>query len=206
MRRPRRRHRSRDDVMWGLRSSRTVVHRRRRCGLRQSSASLPLVSHAGRRFVRHQRRRGTGRPAAARHSAAWPAVHDDARSGCGQRRLATLVGAPLGFALARVTLPFKAPLRIALAAPAVLPPYVVALAWTYLARRSPATSPSPPGGAIVVLTVVFYPLSMLATEVGVRRVEPRLEEAALLVADAGRRAAADHLPLVLPTVTSPRRS
>jgi len=41
--------------------------------------------------------------------------------------LATAIGAPLGLALAR-----KALLRLALAAPVLLPPYVVGLSWIYL--------------------------------------------------------------------------
>ena len=41
-------------------------------------------------------------------------------------------------------------------------------------------------GAVVVLALVFYPLSMLATEVAIRRIEPHLEEAALIVASPGQ--------------------
>lgn len=94
--------------------------------------------------------------------------------------LATVVGAPLGVALARVELRWKTILRALLAGPILLPPYVVALAWLSLGG-SYSTS-----GAVLVLTVVFYPVSMLATEVAVRRIEPRLEEAALVVARPGR--------------------
>jgi ABC-type Fe3+ transport system permease subunit len=54
------------------------------------------------------------------------------RLGVGTALLATALGAPLGLALARIELRGKALLRIVLAAPVVLPPYVVALAWTYL--------------------------------------------------------------------------
>jgi iron(III) transport system permease protein len=46
--------------------------------------------------------------------------------------LATAIGAPLGLALARMALPRKALLRLALAAPVLLPPYVVGLSWIYL--------------------------------------------------------------------------
>ena len=116
--------------------------------------------------------------------------------GLGTAALATLVGTPLGFALARVAFPFKMALRLTLVAPALLPPYVVALAWIYLDAHvtsavSPAIKsvlPSPYGiaGAIAALTIVFYPLSMLATEVALRRLEPRLEEAALLTATPAR--------------------
>ena len=56
--------------------------------------------------------------------------------GAGTALTATLVGVPLGVALARVTLPFKAGLRILLAAPALLPSYVIGLAWLYLGEAS----------------------------------------------------------------------
>lgn len=52
--------------------------------------------------------------------------------GIGTALAATLVGVPLGIALARMALPFKPALRILLAAPAVLPTYVVGLTWLYL--------------------------------------------------------------------------
>ena len=120
--------------------------------------------------------------------------------GLGAAVLSTLVGAPLGFALARVTLPFKPLLRVALAAPALLPTYVVALAWTYLVAPLAGEWAYSVVSAIAVMTVVCYPLSMLATEVALRRVEPRLEEAALLVA---RRAAVLRrmtLPLAAPAI------
>lgn len=102
--------------------------------------------------------------------------------GSGAAVFATAIGAALGLVLARLDVPLKAAARIALAAPAVLPSYVVALAWTSLAGERAFTI----GGAIVVLTTVFYPIAMLATEAGLRRVDPRLEEAALLVARPAR--------------------
>jgi ABC-type Fe3+ transport system permease subunit len=40
--------------------------------------------------------------------------------------------------------------------------------------------------AVLVQSLVFYPLSMLATEVAMRRIDGRLEEAALVVAPPGR--------------------
>jgi iron(III) transport system permease protein len=118
--------------------------------------------------------------------------------GLGTALLATALGAPLGFGLARVALPFKSGVRLALVAPAVLPPYVIALALIYLGANFAASL----GGAIVALTIVFYPLAMLATEVAVRRIEPRLEEAALLVASPGRVLTRITSPLVAPSVAS----
>jgi len=120
--------------------------------------------------------------------------------GLGAAGVSTLVGAPLGFALARVTLPFKPLLRVALAAPALLPTYVVALAWTYLVAPIAGDWAYSVVSAIVVMTVVCYPLSMLATEVALRRVEPRLEEAALLVARRGAVLRRITLPLAAPAI------
>ena len=118
--------------------------------------------------------------------------------GLGTAALATLVGVPLGFGLARFELRFKAGLRLALVAPAVLPPYVVALALIYVGGNLASTL----GGAIVALTIVLYPLAMLATEVAVRHVEPRLEEAAVLVATPGRVLRRITWPLIAPSVVS----
>jgi ABC-type Fe3+ transport system permease subunit len=110
--------------------------------------------------------------------------------------IATLIGAPLGLVLARVPLQHKALVRLALAAPVTLPPYVVGLAWIYVGGSrgliatvlgrdlSSGWTYSLPG-AVIVLSLVFYPLSMRATDVAVRGIDGRLEEAALLVAPRG---------------------
>ena len=111
--------------------------------------------------------------------------------------LATLIGMPLGVALARMDLPWKRTLRVLLAAPMLLPPYIVALAWVSLGSSAGLLAQSlgrdvasawiySMPGAVVVLALVFYPLSMLATEVAIRRIEPHLEEAALIVASPGQ--------------------
>jgi iron(III) transport system permease protein len=124
-----------------------------------------------------------------------------ARLGVGTALLATALGAPLGLALARIDLHGKALLRIVLAAPVVLPPYVVALAWTYLGSGNDLSewTYSLPA-AIVVLGLVFYPLSMLATEVALRRIDGRLEEAALLSAPPHLVLRRITLPLAAPSV------
>ena len=54
--------------------------------------------------------------------------------------------------------------------------------------------------AMVVLSLVFYPLVMLATEVALRRVDGRLEEAALMVAPPRRVLWRITAPLVAPSV------
>ncbi|MBI3050090.1 MAG: iron ABC transporter permease [Acidobacteria bacterium] len=131
--------------------------------------------------------------------------------GGGTALLATLIGAPLGFVLARVPLRFKPVWRVALAAPLLLPPYVIALAWVYLGGSAGLVAAATGRdllsgwtyslpGAVVVLSLVFYPLSMLTTEVALRRIEPRIEEAAFVVAPPGRVLRRITLPLAAPAV------
>lgn len=131
--------------------------------------------------------------------------------GLGTAALATVIGAPLGVALARIDVRGKAAWRVMLAAPMLLPPYVMGLAWVWLGGPTglladvagrdvlSAWTYSLPG-AIVVLALVLYPVSMLATEMAVRRIEPRLEEAALLVAKPGRVLRAITLRLAGPSI------
>lgn len=125
--------------------------------------------------------------------------------------LTTLVGVPLGFGLARVAMPRRAVLRIALAAPVLLPPYIVALAWVYVGGSAGAAAAvvgadlfsgwtySLPAAA-VVLALVYYPIVMLATEAALRQMDPRLEEAALTAAAPRRVLARITLPLVAPAI------
>ena len=131
--------------------------------------------------------------------------------GLGTALLATAIGAPMGLALARISLRRKALLRLALAAPVLLPPYIVGLAWTYLGSSTGRLSALPGRellsswtysvpGAILVLSLVFYPVSMLATEVAMRRIDGRLEEAALMVAPRRRVLRRITLPLAAPGV------
>jgi iron(III) transport system permease protein len=133
--------------------------------------------------------------------------------GAGTAFLATAIGAPLGIVLARVPLRRKPLARVALAAPVVLPPYVVGLAWVYLGssrglvaalagRDVLSTWTYSLPAAILVLSVVFYPLAMLATEVAIRGIDGRLEEAALLVAPPGRVVWGITLPLAAPGVSA----
>jgi iron(III) transport system permease protein len=138
-------------------------------------------------------------------------LYNTALLGAGTAATATLIGTPLGVALARVPLRRKQLLRIALATPAVLPPYVVALAWIYSGGSrgfvaavtgrdliSEWTYSLP--AAIAVLSLVFYPLSMLATEAAMRRIDGRLEEAALMVASPARVLRRITLPLAAPSI------
>ena len=125
-------------------------------------------------------------------------LYNTALLGTGTALLATLIGVPLGIALARISLPRKAFFRLALSAPVLLPPYIVGLAWTYLGSGGGWTYSLP--AVIVVLSLVFYPVSMLATEAAVRQVDGRLEEAALMVTPRSRVLWRITLPLAAPGV------
>jgi iron(III) transport system permease protein len=138
-------------------------------------------------------------------------LYNTALLGVGTALLATAIGAPLGVALARVPLRRKAVIRLVAAAPILLPPYIVALAWIYLGSSRgllaaltgrdlfSAWTYSLPA-AVVVLSLVLYPLSMLATELAMRRVDGRLEEAAMIVAPPRRVLWRITLPLIAPTI------
>ncbi len=132
--------------------------------------------------------------------------------GVGTAVVATTIGAPLGVVLARLSLRWQTALRIALAVPALVPPYLLGLAWIYLGRSAGLLSTLgrdiPPGwtyslpAAILVLGIAFYPLSMIATEVSLRRIDGRLEDAALIVASPQRVLRHITLPLAAPGVAA----
>ena len=116
--------------MWGRRSSRTLV-----IGTALAVFVVVCLLPAVYMLIL-----GVGSGAGQR--SAFAALLLDARQrellvnsavlGAGTAIVATLIGVPLGVALARIPLRRKAALRLALAAPVLLPPYVVGLAWMYL--------------------------------------------------------------------------
>ena len=122
--------------------------------------------------------------------------------GGGTAALSTAIGVPLGIALARVRLPLKNAIRLALVAPLLIPPYIAGLAWTYLGLNRNWEITYSLSGAVLVLTTVFYPLAMVATEVALRRIDGRLEEAALMSAPPARVLRRISLPLAGPSIVA----
>jgi len=181
--------------MWGVRSSRTLV-------ILIAATAFAIACVLPPLYMLSEILRPGGGEAALRvvllDTRQQGLLYTTMLLGAGTSVLATLVGGTLGLVLARITLPFKAPLRVALVSPAVLPPYVIALAWTYIAGNAAFTV----WGAIAVLTSALYPLSMLATEIALRQIDSRLEEAALLAAPPARVLRRITAPLALPTVMS----
>jgi iron(III) transport system permease protein len=133
--------------------------------------------------------------------------------GTGAALLSTLIGAPLGLLLARTALPMKRLLRLALIIPILIPPYVLALAWVYIGGPAGVVAQTfgrdflsgmtySLTGTVIVLGVCFFPLPMLSTEAAARRVDGRLEEAALLAAGPARVLRRITMPLIAPAVSA----
>jgi iron(III) transport system permease protein len=116
--------------------------------------------------------------------------------GIGAALVAALIGIPLGFGLARVPLRAVRVLRVLLAAPLAVPPYILALAWVYIAG-----SYSLPAAALVLGTG-YFPLVMLATEAAGRAIGASMEEAGLIVAAPPRVLRSITFPLMWPLVAA----
>jgi iron(III) transport system permease protein len=133
--------------------------------------------------------------------------------GASSAMFSTLLGAPLGLFLARARLPAKRLLRIALVIPLITPPYVLALAWILftgstgllarvIGRDLLSGWTYSFAGSVVVLSLAYYPLSMLATEAAARRVDGHLEEGASLVTHTRRVLWRITMPLIAPMVAA----
>jgi len=122
--------------------------------------------------------------------------------------VAMVVGVPLGILLGRTDLPLRGALTMLLTLPLLIPPYVIAVAWFAVLGSSgwighflsPATSESLSStffglyGCIGALSTAFMPVAMLLTIAYVGTVNPRLEQAGLLMS---------HWPHVLTRITLP---
>jgi iron(III) transport system permease protein len=134
-------------------------------------------------------------------------LYNTALLGAGAATFAGLLGVPLGLGLARMRSRYTAALRVALAAPVLLPPYIVGLAWTYIGGVAGVAGRDLLSGwtyslfaAAIVLALVYYPIVMLATEVTVRQIDPHLEEAGLMTASPARVVMHITLPVAAPAI------
>jgi iron(III) transport system permease protein len=141
----------------------------------------------------------------------WSLLQNSVVMGAGAAILASLLGAPVGLYVARGPARFRSVLRLALIAPLLLPPYVIALAWTYLGGTAGLVARAAGrdlvsgwtysvAGAAVILGLIYYPIPMLACEMALRRIDPGLEEAALLIARPFRVLRAITLRLAAPSL------
>src|SRR3984893_15199315 len=109
--------------------------------------------------------------------------------------LAMMVGTPLGVLLGKTDLPLRAAFTIFLTLPLLVPPYVIAVAWFAVVGSTggigrflaPTTSEGLSSaffgfyGCIGALSTAFMPVVMLLTIAYLGTVNPRLEQAGLLM-------------------------
>ena len=145
----------------------------------------------------------------------WGLLRTSLGISLGTAALATALGAPAGFALQRGRPACRRLLGAAMTVPFLIPPYVFAVAWIDLVGNSGvlaelsknllyAGTPLPElytiPGTIFVLALCYYPVVVFATVTGLRRMDVRLEEAALLVSGRLLRMRAILIPGIGPPV------
>jgi iron(III) transport system permease protein len=150
-------------------------------------------------------------PATRPVSARWKLLGNSAAIAAIAAVVALLLGVPFALLIARTDAPGRGLLGSLYAAPLVLPPLLVAFAWTFLPGFQPppktvADEPSSWGGAIAavragfLLGLCYFPLVVLFARRALSRVPASLEEAARLA--GGPRLALKRvtLPLAAPGI------
>ncbi len=126
----------------------------------------------------------------------------------------TIVGTPLGFLLAKTDIPWKRLLTLLLMVPLFLPPYLLALAWFYvLGKQGLLAAVLGPrlgevgsawlfslAGTVCVLTLAFYPVTMVLVATFVKAIDPAAEDAARLLLPWPMVLVRIDLPLILPGI------
>ena len=113
-----------------------------------------------------------------------------------------LIGLPLGFVFARTDVPGRRLLWLAHTFPLFVPPFLLALGWSYLFDLGGIAEGVLYGdaGVLVVLTLALVPVVTALTAVALAGMEPSLEEAARVVASPLRAARGVLLPAARPAV------
>lgn len=125
-----------------------------------------------------------------------------------------VLGVPMGWLLGRTDLPGAAAWRVLLSLPYVVPPYIGAIAWTWLLNptngllnRGLSTLGLPVldiyslGGMVWVLGLFLAPFVFLGTADALSRIDPALEEAARMSGATRWQVLRDvTLPLALPAI------
>ena len=114
--------------------------------------------------------------------------------------LAVAVGTPLGILLGKTDLPFRRFFTVIFVIPLLIPPYILAVAWSGLLGGSLAHLLFGLSGCVLVLFSIFLPIPMLLTMLFLRTINPRLEEAGLLITGWRDVLKGISLPLILPAV------
>ena len=115
---------------------------------------------------------------------------------------ATLAGALLGVILSKVKLPLAKLWILLLILPLLLPPYMLALGWFEVVGRQGIWGELLFGfwGVFWVLFTIYLPIPLLLTALFLRQIDPRLEEAALLMTGWSGVLRFITLPLIFPAL------
>ncbi|MGH8611232.1 MAG: ABC transporter permease, partial [Gammaproteobacteria bacterium] len=122
------------------------------------------------------------------------------------------IGVPLGVLLGKTDLPLRYLFIVLFTLPLLLPPYLLAVAWSLVLGRAGWLSEMAGGslaevgsaglfglpGCVLVLTTVFMPVAMLLTIAYLKTVDPRLKQAGRLVARWPRVLCGITLPMIRP--------
>jgi iron(III) transport system permease protein len=128
--------------------------------------------------------------------------------------VATLVGVPLGVLFAKTDLPLRRSLAVLLTLPLLAPPYVIAVAWFgllgshgWIGRLLPPAAAEFVSsaffsvyGGVWTLMIAFMPIVMLLTIAYIGTVNPRLEQAGLLMSGWPKVLWRITLPLIAPAI------
>lgn len=128
----------------------------------------------------------------------------------GAAAVATALGMPAGWVLERWRPPGANAFKYLLAVPFLIPNYVMAMAWIDLLGVGGILTPNPNpafqpnivsmGGLVVVLGMSCYPVVLFATVTALRRLDYRLEEAALVQRPPRTAVVSVVLPLAAPVM------
>ncbi|MFZ5825600.1 MAG: ABC transporter permease [Bacillota bacterium] len=133
--------------------------------------------------------------------------------------VSSLISFPLAWLVGRTDLPLKGLFRTLIVMPYMIPPFVGAIAWTYLANprigylnrlaqsflgleEAPFNIYSM-GGLVWVFVLFYFPFSFLAVSRALEKMDPSLEEAARISGSGTWRVLRDvTIPLTMPAVTA----
>ncbi len=131
--------------------------------------------------------------------------------------LSVVVGVPLGYLIARTDIYGKKHLKYLYLAPLLIPPYISAIAWISLfgqngainqfimslfSLKEPVFTIYGMGGALLVLTLSYFPLITLLTISGLYSMDRKLEDAARLTRTEFGIIKSITLPLMMPYIIS----
>jgi iron(III) transport system permease protein len=126
----------------------------------------------------------------------------------------TLMGTSLGVVLAKTDIPYKGLLYSVLTVPLFLPPYLLGLSWFYLLGKNGLLASLAGAyvgevsssllfslsGTVFVLTLSYYPVTMMLVHTFVKAINPSFEEAGRLLMAWPKVLASIDLPLIAPGI------